>query len=105
VPFKKDTGAWCWWLKPVILATPEAEISRIVIQSQPCSSGDPIVKKPITKKGLVEWLQGVGPEFKPQYCQKKKKRMVRCREGNNVMVKAKIGEYSVVCVCFEIGSH
>jgi hypothetical protein len=33
---------------------------------------DPILKKPITKKG---WWNGsrIGPEFKPQYCQKKKK--------------------------------
>jgi hypothetical protein len=33
---------------------------------------DPISKKPITKKaGGV--AQGVSPEFKPQYCQKKRK--------------------------------
>jgi hypothetical protein len=30
-------------------------------------------KKKKSKKGLVECLkQGVGPEFKPQYCKKKK---------------------------------
>jgi hypothetical protein len=35
-------------------------------------SQDPISKKPITKRaGGV--AQGVGPQFKPQYCQKKKK--------------------------------
>jgi hypothetical protein len=27
--------ARCWWLTPVILATLEAEIRRIVVQSQP----------------------------------------------------------------------
>jgi hypothetical protein len=37
---------------PVILATEEAEIRRIVVQSQPHvnSSGDLILKNPITKK-------------------------------------------------------
>jgi hypothetical protein len=39
----------------VILAAQEAEIQRIIVQRQPQenSSGDPIWKKPITKKGLV----------------------------------------------------
>jgi hypothetical protein len=59
---------------PVILATQEAEIRRIMVRSQPrqivCKplSG----KKPITKMaGGV--AQGVGPEFKPQYYQKNPK--------------------------------
>jgi hypothetical protein len=36
---------------------------------------EPISKIPNTKKGLAEWLkwEALGPEFKPQYCQKKKK--------------------------------
>jgi hypothetical protein len=33
----------------------------------------PYLEKPFTKIGLVEWLQGVGPEFQLQYHQKKKK--------------------------------
>jgi hypothetical protein len=42
--------------------------------AQANSFRDPISKTPLTKKGLVEWfLQGEGPEFKPQYCKKKKK--------------------------------
>jgi hypothetical protein len=43
---------------PVILATQEAEIRRIAVRSQPRQMVplDPISKKPITKKGLVEWL-------------------------------------------------
>jgi hypothetical protein len=44
---------------PVILATQEAEIRRNEVQSQPRanSSQDPILEKPITNKGLVEWLK------------------------------------------------
>jgi hypothetical protein len=45
---------------PVILATQEAEIRRIAVQSQPG-------QMPITKKELAEWLK-VCPEFKSQYC-------------------------------------
>jgi hypothetical protein len=47
-------------LTPVIIATQEAEIRRISVQSQPRqnSSQDPISKnKTITKIGLVEWLK------------------------------------------------
>jgi hypothetical protein len=40
---------------PVILATQEAEIRRITIQNWANSLGDPILKKPITKKRLEEW--------------------------------------------------
>jgi hypothetical protein len=44
---------------PAILATQEAEIRRIAVLSQPLanSSEDPISKKSITKKGLLEWLK------------------------------------------------
>jgi hypothetical protein len=54
--------------------TQEAEIRGIAVWSQPGQIvwQDPILKTPITKRtGGV--AQGVGPEFKPQYCQKKKK--------------------------------
>jgi hypothetical protein len=46
------------WLPPVIPATQEAEIRRIVVQSQPWAnnSQDPISKKTY-KRGLVEWLK------------------------------------------------
>jgi hypothetical protein len=36
---------------PVILATQEAEIQQIMVQSQ-----HPISKKPFTKKGLADYL-------------------------------------------------
>jgi hypothetical protein len=32
---KEAVIARCWWLMPVILATQEAEIRRITVQSQP----------------------------------------------------------------------
>jgi hypothetical protein len=46
------------WLTPAILATQEAEIRKIVVQSQ---SGQIVHKtlsrKTLHKKGLVEWLE------------------------------------------------
>jgi hypothetical protein len=47
------------WLIPRILATQEAEIRRITVQSQlrTNSSVRPYLKKPFTKIGLVEWLK------------------------------------------------
>jgi hypothetical protein len=49
---KKLNGSWHQWLTPVILATQEAEIRRIMAQSQPWanSSRDPISKCSFTKK-------------------------------------------------------
>jgi hypothetical protein len=40
------------------------------------SSQDPISKNPSQKKVLVEWLKVFeGPEFKPEYCQNKTKKL------------------------------
>jgi hypothetical protein len=58
---------------PVILATQEAEIRRITVQSQPRQT----VRETLSQKTLSQkkWAggvaQGKGPEFKPQYHQKK----------------------------------
>jgi hypothetical protein len=57
---------------PVILATQEADIRRIMVRGQP----EQIVHKTLsrtnsTQKRAGGVAQGVGPEFKPQYNQKK----------------------------------
>jgi hypothetical protein len=58
----------------VILATQEAEIRRITVQSQ---TGQTVHKTPSWKtyhKNKADGVaQGEGPEFKPQYRKKKKK--------------------------------
>jgi hypothetical protein len=62
------------WLTPVILATQEAEIKRIAIWSQPgqiiC---DTLSRKNSIQKRAGGAAKGICPEFKPQYCKKKKK--------------------------------
>jgi hypothetical protein len=57
--------ARCRWQTPVVKATWEAEIRRIIVQSHPgqivCETLSQ--KKTHHRKGVA---QGVGPEFKPQ---------------------------------------
>jgi hypothetical protein len=55
----------CQCLTPIILATQEAEIRRIMVPSQPVLQ-DLISKKSFTKVGLVEWLK-VKKEIKEDY--------------------------------------
>jgi hypothetical protein len=66
---KEQTLAGHQWFMPVIPATQEVEIRRIVVWSQPGQ----IICEPLsqinpsqTKAGGV--AEGVGPEFKPQCC-------------------------------------
>jgi hypothetical protein len=58
-------------LTPVILATQEAEVKRIMVQSQPWanSSPDPISKNP-SQKRAERVAEGAGSEFTSQYHQK-----------------------------------
>jgi hypothetical protein len=59
----------------VILAIQEAEIRKILAQSQPRQIVLEILsQKNLHKKRAGEVVQSVGPEFKPQYHKKKKKK-------------------------------
>jgi hypothetical protein len=62
----------CQWLIPVILATQEAEIRRFMVQSRPgqivCET---LSQKNPTQKRAGRMTQGISPEFKPQYHEKK----------------------------------
>jgi hypothetical protein len=55
---KNNQHSGHWWLTPVFIAIQEAEIRRIMVQSQPRQTvpRDPISKKPFTKKG---WWSGL----------------------------------------------
>jgi hypothetical protein len=64
---------------PIILATQEAEIRRIKVHSQHAQTVSESLsqkrkKKKKSQKRASEVAQGVGPEFKFQYWQKKKKK-------------------------------
>jgi hypothetical protein len=71
VHIKKKYIVGCWWLTPVILATQEADISRILVQSQPRQ----IVLETLSQKKnrASRVAQGDGPEFKPHYHKAKQK--------------------------------
>jgi predicted PP-loop superfamily ATPase len=64
---KNKTKARHQWLMPAILATQEAEIRRIMVQSQLSQqfARPYLEKKNNHKKRTSEEAQVVGPEFKP----------------------------------------
>jgi hypothetical protein len=62
---------------PIILATQEAEIRRIAVQSQTRQIvHETLSQKDLSQKRAGRVAQSVGPEFKPQYLKKKKKSQV-----------------------------
>jgi hypothetical protein len=62
-------------LTPVILATQEAEIRRITVQSQPRQTvHETLSLKKKSQKRASGVTQGVGPKFKPQYHKKKSRK-------------------------------
>jgi hypothetical protein len=81
---KSYSLARCPWLVPVILTTQEAEIRRTAVWSQ----SRKIVLKTLSRKNSP-WArrvaQGVGPKFKPQYCQEKKKERKSCASPLNLL--------------------
>jgi hypothetical protein len=48
--FEKPGISWVWWIKPVILATGEAEIGRIEFETSLGKHKDPISKITNTKR-------------------------------------------------------
>jgi hypothetical protein len=65
---------WALVVTPVILATQEAEIRWIAVQSQPGQIVQKILsRKTLHKNRAGEVAQGESPEFKPQYHKKRKK--------------------------------
>jgi hypothetical protein len=74
---QKKWMSWteCLWLTPVILATQEAEISRIMARSQPGEKvRETLSWKSPTQNRAGGVAQGEDPEFKPQYCNQQKKK-------------------------------
>jgi hypothetical protein len=60
------------WLTLVILATQEAEIRRIEVQSQPKQIVRPYLKNTHHKKGLVKWLRVYTLSSNPSTTKEKK---------------------------------
>jgi hypothetical protein len=71
----------CARLTPVILVTQAVDIRGITVRSQSRQIvqivHDTLCPKNPSQKRAGEVFQRVGPEFKPQYCQKKKKKEVQ----------------------------
>jgi hypothetical protein len=61
---KSVSSGKCWWLTPTILATQEAEIKRIMVQSQ--------LRQIALKKGLVVWFEVWALSSNPNTAKKNK---------------------------------
>jgi hypothetical protein len=64
---------------------------RCLKSAQANSSERPYLKKTLHRKGLGGVVQGVGPEFKPQHCQKKKKSHYGNRQDKGVFSAQVLG--------------
>jgi hypothetical protein len=71
----------CQWLTSIIVATQEAEIRRIAVQSQPQIVRETLPQKTHHKKRAGRVAQCVGSEFKSQYHKKKKHQLSEYKEG------------------------
>jgi hypothetical protein len=71
---RRKTHAGCLWLTPVILASQEAEIRKIMVQSQlgQIVHENLSKKKKPSQKRAGGVAQGTDSEFKPQYQKKQK---------------------------------
>jgi hypothetical protein len=80
---KGNCPAGCWWLTLVILAIQEAGIRKITVQSWSWanSSGDPILKKPITIKGSSK-CETLSSNPVPSKKKKKKRKRDNSPEGS-----------------------
>jgi hypothetical protein len=75
----RKTSQQATGLTPVILATQEAEIRRITVQSQLGKwFVKPYLEKKHHKKRAGGVAQGIGPEFKPQYHKTNKQTNIEC---------------------------
>jgi hypothetical protein len=73
-PEKITKRAGYQWLRPIILATQETEIKRIVVQSQPRQKCvRPYLGNTQHEKGLVKWLKVKALSLSPSTTKKKKK--------------------------------
>jgi hypothetical protein len=67
-PILKTKPARCQWLMPAVLAAQEAEIRRIMIQSQPGKIvHETLFQKTLHKNRVGGVAQGECPEFMLQY--------------------------------------
>jgi hypothetical protein len=78
---------------PVILATQEAEIRRIMVQSQGkqfCEFCETLSRKTLLKKKIVAGgvAQGEGPEFKASTAKNKELQRGKARVGEKFPVEA-----------------
>jgi hypothetical protein len=90
----------CRWLLPVIPATQEAEIKRIMVQSQPRQIvQETLSRKNPSQKSAGGVAQAVGPEFKPQYHKKKKNSVENIKAlGNNCILQQTLQPIARNCV-------